>query len=193
MDLRVHGAVEAGPVEIYSVANTVDGFGYINDIWAFHGWDPSSLLAVPARLYVNARGIQRIGEGCVGSFGNQPVLGGAEDPVLGNKSFFLEVINAAALAPIVFAVGLQYPTPIDLSILGITGCRLHVYSLDSFVTVTSPGLPRFGLGRARMPLPIPNDPVLKGGVLAFQAAIVDRHNGRPRPVTMTNAVSVTLR
>ena len=40
---------------------------------------------------------------------------------------------------------------------------------------------------------IPNDPRLRWATLAFQAAILDPQNGRPTPVTMTNALGITIR
>jgi hypothetical protein len=183
-----------GPVDVYSVCNTVDGdFTNSGDIWGFSGSDAALPEGTPARLFVNADGVQRIGDGCRGSFENWPVLGSRESPTIGNANFSLEVVGAAAGQPAALLIGIRRAVPIDLSIIGITGCLLHINSSTSRSTTTSAGSTQRGEGVARFALAIPNLPSLIGGTLDFQSAIIDPPNGRGIPITLTNAVGVTFR
>lgn len=184
-----------GVVQMYTVGLTANGDGNngSEDFWAFHGFDQTATVSTPVRLYVNnAAGITPNGESCVGSFGNYPVLGAKEAPTVGNGSFAVEVHGAAPTSPITALLGLQIP-PLDLGVIGITGCKLYVQPLLTVNGATGAGNAQRGEGVAVVPVPIPNNPSFRGSSLQIQVAIVDLAvGGRTLPITMTNALLVTV-
>jgi hypothetical protein len=180
-----------GPLEMFVTANTVNGdiFPGPQDWWAFHGGDGTEQTPTPVRLFVNATRVTPVGDSCVGSWENHPVLGIQQPPDAGNANFAIELIGAAPLSPLVLLIGTPLP-PIDLSFLGITGgCFLHVNSLATVVVGTGAGNAKFAEGTARIPLPLPNG--LRASV-RVQAAFLDAGNGRPLPMTVTNALDVAI-
>lgn len=179
-----------GPIAIYANVNTVDGDGAATpgDLWAFHGADGLELQPTPVRLYVNVDNVLPVGDSCVGSFENHPVLGAQQPPDNGNANFAIELIGAAPNAPLVVLIGTPLP-PVDLTPIGITGCTLHVNAVATLALATGPGNPRLSEGAAVVPLPIPAG---ISGTIRVQAAFVDTGNGRPLPLTVTNALDVNI-
>ena len=184
-----------GLVEMFAVSNTVNGnrFNDPEDMWAFHGASDTATVSTPVRLFVNAVGVRAIGTSCVGGFGNVPVFGARQVPTVGNAAFALELHGAAPLAAggILMALVAQ-PTPIDLGLVGVTGCQLFVDPVLTLSIATEAGdLQRAG-GSAVVPLPIPSGPGLRNRTILFQSFFFDSNAGRPTPLTFSNALSVTL-
>jgi hypothetical protein len=184
-----------GLVELYTVVNTVNGSGTADaqDFWGFHGYNGAANVVTPVRLYVNAPGVTPIGASCVGSFGQFPVLGCKTPPAVPNASFALELHGAPPTVTCGLMLGAN-PSwqPLDLGIIGITGCSLYVDALLTIGATTGIGDLFRAEGTATFALPIPNDAGLHGGVLQCQVAILDANNGRPTTITMTNGLSVTI-
>lgn len=183
----------AGLVEIYAAGNTVNGNGLAQgDEWGFHG-DPSGVLSVPVRLFANATGNVHHGDGCVGSFGNWPVLGSREVPNIGNGNFGYEVHGAPTGAPGVMFVGANPAFAVPLDLIGIPGCTLRVQSAINISLLTSAGgSSQRGDGTAALAFPLPNLASLQGATLQMQVAMLDIFNGRPLPITLTNAIATTI-
>lgn len=184
-----------GLVELFAVSNTVDGDGNngSGDMWAFHGVDDRATIATPVRLFVNATGVQAIGEGCVGGFGNVPVLGSRHVPTVGNAGFALEVHGAPPTAALGLMLGVgAFTPPIDLGLFGIPGCVLHLNPLVTVNATTGTGDAQRGEGSAILQVPIPGGPGLRSRTILFQAYLADPASGRPLPLTLTNGLAVTL-
>ncbi len=179
-----------GPVLMYATCNTVNGdiLPGPEDWWAFHGGDGLEQIPTPVRLYVNAVRVTPVGDSCVGSWENHPVLGIQDAPNAGNANFAVELIGAAPFAPVVLMVGTPFP-PIDLGFMGITGCTLHVNPVITINAATGAGNVKRAEGAARIGLP------LAAGLRAavrVQAAFFDSGNGRPLAMTVTNALDVVI-
>lgn len=183
-----------GLVELRAVAMAADGDGGTRgDLIAFHGSDPTATTATPVYLGINALGVQRFGVGCAGSFGNQPVLYAATEPLVGNPGFALSLAGAAPASSALFLLGLPRTVPLDLTPIGGSGCSLSVDTQATLASVTSAGDARRGEGAVTVGLPIPANPALRGGLLAVQAAVVDLANGRALPLSISNGLVVQLR
>ena len=182
-----------GLIELYAAANTVDGDGTVDgDEWAFHG-DPTGTVSVPVRLYANSPGNVHHGDGCVGSFGNFPVLGSKEAPMVNNQNFAYEVHGAPVSTFGTFFIGADPAFRLPLGIIGITSCTLHTNPIVSLPLATSSmGTSMRGDGSATIPFPIPNVAGLSGATLLVQAALVDLQNGRKIALTLTNALATTI-
>lgn len=180
-----------GPVEIFANVNTVDGDGQATaaDLWAFHGGDGLEMTPTPVRMYVNAPDVLPVGDSCVGSWENHPVLGARVQPRSGTANFAIELIGAAPSSTFVLLVGTPLP-PVDLGFIGITGCTLHVNAVATVVVGTTPGQAKLSEGTASVPLPIPGS---VRGTLRVQGAFLDATNGRPLPLTVTNALDCVIR
>ena len=186
-----------GWLEMYAVVATVDGNRSANssDFWAFHGDDEHASQGTPVRLYVNAPGVVRWGSGCVGPFGNWPVLGAKQSPTSPNPNFALELVGAPAGASITLFLGAPAAPPLALDTIGIQGCSLNVFpapvTLAVGVTSGTPGS-KFGDGAATIPIAIPSG-IPPGTSFAAQFGIVsaDPVAGRNLPITMTNGLVIT--
>ncbi|MEZ5964462.1 MAG: choice-of-anchor V domain-containing protein [Planctomycetota bacterium] len=180
-----------GPVNMWANVNTVDGDGQATaaDLWAFHGGDGLEQTPTPVRMFVNAVDVLPVGDSCVGSWENYPVLGARQQPRAGNSTFTVEVVGATPSSTFVLLIGTPLP-PLDLTPIGVTGCTLHVNSVASVVVGTSGGVAKYADGTATVPLPIPNN---ARGTLRLQGAFVDPTNGRPLPLTVTNALDAVIR
>lgn len=180
-----------GPIDMWVACNTVDGDGRNGpgDIWAFHGGDGLEMVSTPVRLFVNAAGVTPVGDACVGAWKNYPVLGTREPAVAGNANFRIELIGAAPLAPVVLMIGTPI-APLDLGLIGINGCWLLVSPAVSILGATGPGDPKFAEGTAAVALPLPAG--LRANV-RVQAAFSDALSGRPLPMTVTNALDLSIR
>ena len=158
------------------------------DVIAFNGFDATATVCTPVYVGVNATGTQRFGQGCRGSYGNYPVLYSDVVPSVGNASYALKLAGAAASSNALFLIGTPRATPLDLGLIGATGCSLWVDPLASMSTTTSAGHPQRGEGTATQGLAIPNTTSLRGAILAAQCAIVDPANGRGLPITMSDGL-----
>ena len=107
--------------------------------------------------------------------------------------FALEVFGAAPVSPLVVLIGAN-PNfqPFDLGVIGITGCTLYVDVAVDLAAMTSAGDAPRGEGTATIGAPIPNDPGIRGFAIEAQVGIVDVNSGRGTPITMTNALSITI-
>lgn len=183
-----------GAVDLYVAVNAANGDGQeFNDTWAFHGYDGTSTVSTPVRLFVNATGVTALGASCVGSFGQFPVLGADQVPSVGNANFKLELRGAAPAAPVALVLGANPAwTPLDLTPISIPGCTLYVDPLLTVSAQTTAGNAQRAEGTLSMSLPIPADPALQGRAFEVQFAIVDASNGRFAPVTMTNGLSIKI-
>ena len=184
-----------GLVQMYVVAMTADGDGSDNsgDLWAFHNYDAAATTSTPLRLYANAVGVTPIGNACVGSYGQVPVLGAKETPSVGNANFAIEVYGAAPNSPTLLMLGAN-PNwlPLELTFMGVPGCYLLVDPLATLAGMTGAGDAKRAEGVWNLPLAIPSEPSLAGGVLQVQVAIVDANNGRRTPLTLTNALGIQI-
>ena len=188
-------ATTTGLVEMWVACLTADGdlLPTQSDLWSFHNFDASSTISTPVRLFVNAARVRPFGTACVGSYGQYPVLGAPRSPNLGSTVFSLELHGCAPLAPIALLIGANPAwTPFDLGALNIQGCTLWVDPQVSVALATGSGNAQRAEGTASIALPIPNSPGLAGAQLQAQVAIVDAANGRGVPVTMSNALELTL-
>ncbi len=182
----------AGPFELWTAGNSVNGSNTaLGDIWGFRGFDPTSLTGTPIHMYVNAAGVTAFGNGCVGSFGNHPVLGSSQTPAAGNLSFAFDLAGAAENSQVVLLVGARRSFGLPLDLIGVTGCELWVDSFASLASTTGPGVPQRGEGSVSFGLPLPAG-VPVGARISAQAAILDLANGRSVPVTLTHALEVTV-
>ncbi len=181
-----------GLVEVFTAVNAANMSGTPEgDSWAFHG-DPSAQLSVPVRLYANAAGVTHRGAGCIGSFGNWPVLGSKEAPTIANASFGFELHGAAPSTGAVLFLGFNANYQIPLGVIGVTECTLWAEPSLSILAATGPGNAQRGDGVATFPLPLPNNPFLRGFTLQVQAAFLDPLNGRRLPLTLSNGLSFTI-
>jgi hypothetical protein len=184
-----------GVVEMAAVVNTVNGNGVrdAGDVWAFHGFDGKATTGTLVRLFVNAPGVAPFGAGCADGFGNQPVLGARETPAVGNQSFALQLHGAQPNAQAVVFLGANpgFP-PFDLTAAGAAGCTLYVDPLLLPVVGTGAGDAARAEGAAVLALPIPNNAALAGRSFEAQAAVLDGSSGRTLPLTLTNALSITV-
>ena len=184
-----------GLVELYTVVNTANGNGVpdAGDYWGFHGYSSSATQSTPVRLFVNAPGVAPLGDGCVGSWNQHPVLGSKQAPTVGNQNFALELHGAAPTSPVTVLIGANPAwQPIDLGVVGVPGCKLLVGPLVSLNTITSAGDMLRAEGTATVPLPLPNDPALRNGQIQVQAVIADANNGRPLPLTLTTGLAINI-
>lgn len=182
-----------GLIELYAAANTVNGDGLPeNDMWGFHG-DTTGQVSVPVRLYANAPGNTHHGDGCVGSFGNYPILGSKETPAIGNNNFAYEVHGAPVSTLGVMFIGVDPAFHVPLDFIRITSCTLHVNPLVSLqIGTTAAGTTMRGDGTSVIPFPLPNDPALSGASIQTQVALIDPQNGRSIALTLTNALTTTI-
>lgn len=184
-----------GLVEVNAVCNTVNGDSSAGDedMWAFHGADDQATQVTPVRLYVNAPGVVALGTACAGAYGNVPVFGSSTVPSVGNANFALELFGASPATTAGMLLGVtSYPSGLDLSVIGVTGCSLFVDPLVTLFGATGPGDAQRGEGAATFPLPIPAQTELVGSVLHVQSFVLDLQSGRATPLTFSNGLSITL-
>jgi hypothetical protein len=184
-----------GLVDVYTVVNTVNGdFDTGGDIVGFHG--PDNMVNTPVRLFVNAQGVQPIGQSCEGGFGNYPVLGCPTPSQIGNTGFTVEVHGVPGGTPVWFFFGLD-PNPVPLSVGALLpGCEF-LTPLDApnplFVATATPGSGPRAEGVASIALPIPNLPTITpGDQFVVQGLVLDLNAPGQLPFTVTNGVVITL-
>lgn len=131
------------------------------------------------------------GTGCAGTagvptlsaLGNVPVISTAFDVALRNlpPAAFHTPFGVLGLSRTAWGTT---PLPASLSLVGLTGCSLHV-SPDVFVALVNRG------GSATWRLVVPNDARLIGLILYLQAGVADP-GANPAGVVVTNAGAATL-
>jgi len=120
-----------------------------------------------------AAGVDRYGAGCACAGPCTPkiqTLGGT--PALGNGAFEVGVCNALGGSFAALFVGFDDPvgTPIKPGCLSYLDLLLPVFHVARFPVLPGTGA---GEGCATVPLPVPMDMGLVGGMLAFQWAVLD--------------------
>jgi hypothetical protein len=137
---------------------------------SFGPWT-NNLHAIPADQMPNPFpiGVTPFGKGCSPTTGLAPrmsITGGS--PTLGNSGFIMEMVRGAPRLPSFLFLGISDKTigaislPLPLNFLGMTGCFQRVSNELVLPTVNTKK------GKAKVSLPIPNDPKLKGITLFFQ-------------------------
>jgi len=137
---------------------------------SFGPWT-NNLHAIPANQMPNPfpTGVTPFGNGCPTTSGLAPrmsVVGGS--PTLGNAKFTLEMVRGAPNLPSFLFLGISNKSigaislPLPLNFLGMNGCFQRVSNELVFPRINSK------TGIASTPLPIPNDPKIKGLSLFFQ-------------------------
>jgi hypothetical protein len=155
------------------------GTTYTNDLWTL-------------QLPVFARS-EPYGAGCVGSIGAPGLaLLAPSTPVVGT-TMNLQVSNVPGIfIPALGAMGtsrtswLGLPLPFDLAPAGIPGCLLH-QSAEATLALGAPN----GTGVVPWPIAIPNNPLLLGVELYFQALTLELP-GFPRWASLSNGLAVRL-
>lgn len=135
----------------WSAAPPVSGIGQVN---------------VPVlRFCTNAATATALGQGCDGVGQAAPVLGLTGLPTLGGQStFWLSTTVPNGLALLAFGETAAPPFPVDLGILGATGCQQY-FSVTSLVGVTTNS---FGIGSHTVS--VPNQTALVGFIVLGQFA-----------------------
>ncbi len=112
------------------------------------------------------------GSGCKGSSGNLPEISWQGAPSVGSTDFKLVLRNGPAAGAVILFLGASNTRwdstslPLDLAILGMTGCELLV-SPDLSLRGSATG------GKSVASLPIPNDPRLRGANVYAQWFCLD--------------------
>ncbi|MBL8901389.1 MAG: hypothetical protein JNM84_27430 [Planctomycetes bacterium] len=125
------------------------------------------------------------GAACAGSAGTSinSTLGLPQIP---NPTFGFRLRNAPASQPAALWLGFAQ-TSIDLTGLGANNCfLLNSLNLASVTTATN------GSGIATYNAPIPNDPLLNGGIFYSQWVAIDPGAPRPLPVITSDGQRITL-
>ncbi len=156
---------------------------------------PSSALKV--RLYcgpLDGPGIANLGPSCLGGNGSQPAAFTNQTPAVGNASFAVEATGWFSNQPVLLAYGVM-PNWVSLpNPLLPLGCAQNTDIVDTLFAVSGSGNSRgpTAAGHVRFALPIPNDPGMLGGFVAFQAAGFDVSAQAIVPLVTTNGVQVTV-
>lgn len=154
-----------------------DGAGAIGDTWELGG---------------NAATYRTFGTGCDGSNSLPPRIVPGAMPAVGTTTDVtivdLPSTGGAAFVTAGFSdtVSGGAPLPIDLTGIGLTGCRGYTSTAVS-VLVTHPS------GTASWSLPIPANPSLSGLVIFLQALSIDPAVTRPLPGATSNAAEMNVR
>src|SRR5690606_3226168 len=123
-----------------------------------HGAEPWALPIGRTGAFV----AEAIGSGCAGSSGTAPRLAATAAPVAGNAAFALRCTGARSNA-----VGVVLFVHRGLW-LDLDDCVLTALPADVTVTV-----PTDVTGSVTLPIPVPNDPGLVGGLLRSQTLVLD--------------------
>lgn len=164
----------------------------VGDRYAFHGSSPANTTSTPVRLYANAVGFKAVGDSCSDGFGNHSVLGGKNVPAIGT-TFTLESFGLPPSAPLLFmmSLGTNLP-PLDLAIMGAPGCILRQNMDIQIRLATSAGDASRAEGAFVLPIPVPNNPGLRGLGFTVQLGVIDSNSKRNFPFNVTNGLEVTL-
>ncbi len=157
---------------------------YVNGILAL----PKGLIPEP-----QPKGVQPYGMGCPGSNSLWPLAwshGGAPAP--GNSKFQARISRGLPSSTALFLLGYSKTNfaglgklPFPLDFLGMKGCFLNT----NIIMGSAAALDTTGQGSA--PLPIPNNPALRGASLFGQFLVVDP-KANPGGLTSTDGLQVTI-
>lgn len=154
-----------------------DGAGAPDDTWELGGGDAT---------------YRTFGTGCIGGNNLSPRLVPVAMPALGTTTRVDVVDLPPAGGTIFLAVALSdtfwgpVALPIDLGIIGLTGCRGYTSS-DAGILLTHPA------GSLSWTLAVPSTPTLSGAVLFLQALSFDAGAPRPFPAALSNAAEMNVR
>ena len=154
-----------------------DGLGAIGDTWEFGG--------------VGAT-VRTFGTGCVGGAGRTPRLSPVVVPGLGTTTRVDLVDLPAAGGAAYLAIGasdqswLGAPLPVDLSPIGLVGCR-------GYTSADAGQLLSHAAGTATWTFAIPGSPSLGGFVFYLQALSFDPAAPRPFAAALSNAARLEVR
>ncbi|MCA8955070.1 MAG: hypothetical protein KDC87_03295 [Planctomycetes bacterium] len=183
-----------GLAELYTAVNTANGdLRNTGDMFGFHGANPNDTVSTPVRLYANATGCVAVGDSCSDGYGNFSVLGGASVPSVGNTGFKVEGFGLPPSAPLLFMLSLgKNLGGFDMAPLGAPGCVLRTTLQIQITAATSGGSASRAEGSFSAPLPIPNDPNLRGIGFTVQMGAIDNNSTRAFPLLVTNGLEVTI-
>ena len=184
-----------GLAELYTVVNCVNGNGSNSgDSFSFHGSSPTNAVSTPVRLYANAAaGVKPTGTSCSDGFGNFSVLGAPLQPTIGNTAFKIEGFGLPPSSPLLVMLSLGGNVPgFDMALLGAPGCVLRTTMQVQFVSGTGAGNAQRAEGSFVLPLPIPNNSMLKNITFAVQFGVVDSNTKRSFGFTVTNGLECTI-
>ncbi len=131
------------------------------------------------------------GTGVPGWLNNTPnIIGAGEIPRTGSTDFRIELSNALAGAPCMIAVSFVRA---EFPIAGMTlyGDFLTPGAFFTWSLVTD-GFPGITLGKATLPIPIPNDASLVGLKTYWQGFVMDPASPLPIGVSHTGGLEVTV-
>lgn len=149
---------------------------------------PSDGICLDAiELRLPSGGTAPYGAGCVGGSGIPAIFSTGGLPYAGNPIFRLHLARAAPSSAALLAVGLSptlwpqtgLPLPLDLSLVGASGCWLLAAPEISLATGTTPQ------GDASFVLPIPFAPGLPGLHAYAQWIVLDPLAPRPLPLALS--------
>ncbi|MBL8725511.1 MAG: hypothetical protein JNK49_15825 [Planctomycetes bacterium] len=158
----------------------------------FGGFDGAAALGTTWQLGGNAATFRTFGSGCLGSNNLPPTLVPTAMPTLGTTSALTVTNLPAAAAFAVLAIGFSdqvsggNPLPLNLTSLGLTGCRAYT-SAEATVL-----LPNVG-GTATWNFSLPNNAAFAGVRLFQQALSLDTAVARPIQAATSNAAEMNLR
>lgn len=163
VDIKVYGNGNNNQPYLYPCQTVIGAFGQTTRMSA--AGNPASLTT--ATLLQQGQGLITVfdavdgavvsfGTGCPGAGNRVPVAAATGGlPIPPNPNWGFEVSNAAALANALLVIGTNNriwgttPLPIDLGVIGATGCFLRVDALVFFGATTSAA----GIGQVSIPLP----------------------------------------
>jgi hypothetical protein len=125
------------------------------------------------------------GAGCRGSNQLASSFAYTGAPTIPNPAFALGTVDGRPASVAVLLLGTGR-ADVDLAFLGMPGCRLLATPLFQF------GLALDANGDGRLPLPIPNDPTMRGLMLQAQQANLDA-GANPNGVVTSDAQELGLR
>ena len=163
-------AVGLYTAEVFMRHSNLAGIPFIN-------WVDDVVLGAPnSHVY---------GQGCQGTGGFVPVINSNNVPALNSTNYAIQVHDALAPTAALLALGASNTTwngiPLPFALGG--GCSLHTGLTALFAQPTSGSGP--GMGTATQPLPIPNDPGLRGAQLFVQWLVIDAAAANPYQLAPT--------
>ena len=147
---------------------------------------------VYAEYYVHTHGsFVRFGAGCAGSNRRVPILTGIGHPDIGQR-VTLRTYNARPLTRGLITLGISktrwgaIPLPLNLGVIGGTGCLLHIsYDLNLPLATNSSGI-------ADLTLTVQNIPSTIGQHFYWQSTIFDPGSPRPTKFAVSNALDLKV-
>jgi hypothetical protein len=155
--------------------------------------DPNSGAALRSHVATSGQaGFAPYGGGCAGTSGKAPRILASGVPSLGNAAFAVQLADGPASSAAVLHLGISRASyggillPLDLSLIGMSGCTLFTSIQGYFGAGTSI------TGSASLGLPIPATPFLGGSEAFLQWICVDP-GANPASLTASGGGHVLLR